>query len=94
MLTLHCYKKLFRRVFCSLATLRNKEFFDKCFVPVIGLEIHAQLDCQTKLFSGSLSEENVSINSCVALFDIATPGTLPRLNRHSVNVFFYGLVVV
>lgn len=62
--------------------------FSQNFMPVIGLEIHAQLNCQTKLFSGALSGENNSINNAVSLFDMASPGTLPRLNRQSVDASF------
>jgi aspartyl-tRNA(Asn)/glutamyl-tRNA(Gln) amidotransferase subunit B len=45
----------------------------------IGLEIHAQVNSKTKLFSGA-PHFSGDKNSRLALFDIAIPGTLPRLN--------------
>lgn len=79
-------------MFLNNLLLQYNFFFSRCklshFTPVIGLEIHAQLNCKTKLFSGASSGENVSVNDSVSLFDMATPGTLPRLNRQSVEVNF------
>lgn len=43
----------------------------------IGLEIHAQIITATKLFSGApISTAQSPPNSCVSLFDAATPGYL------------------
>jgi aspartyl-tRNA(Asn)/glutamyl-tRNA(Gln) amidotransferase subunit B len=54
----------------------------------IGLEIHAQIATATKLFSPArhTSGESsiVGPNTCLSLFDIAFPGTLPRLNKEAV----------
>jgi aspartyl-tRNA(Asn)/glutamyl-tRNA(Gln) amidotransferase subunit B len=47
---------------------------------VIGLEIHAQVQSQAKLFSGSSTKPNAEQNTHVSLFDAAIPGTLPILN--------------
>jgi hypothetical protein len=47
------------------------------YVPTIGLEIHAQINCASKLFSGAPHVYGQSPNTCVALFDAALPGTLP-----------------
>lgn len=47
----------------------------------VGLEVHAQIATESKLFSNASTDFASSINSCVALFDCATPGTLP------VNLF-------
>eukprot|EP01041_Mallomonas_annulata_P000961 gene961-1862_t len=54
---------------------------------LIGLEIHAQILCESKLFSRSPSSisSDVSPNSCVSLFDVAIPGTLPQLGRVPVE---------
>lgn len=55
----------------------------KCFLyarewkPSVGLEIHAQISTESKLFSGSPTSFNHSVNSCVSLFDCAVPGTMP-----------------
>ncbi|XP_043287532.1 glutamyl-tRNA(Gln) amidotransferase subunit B, mitochondrial [Venturia canescens] len=52
---------------------------------VVGLEIHAQINAESKLFSGASTNFGMPINSCVSLFDCATPGTLPVLNRRCVE---------
>ncbi|KAF7994915.1 hypothetical protein HCN44_004387 [Aphidius gifuensis] len=53
--------------------------------PVVGLEIHAQISSESKLFSGASSNYGEPVNSCVSFFDCATPGTLPVLNRKCVE---------
>lgn len=53
---------------------------------VIGLEIHAQLDVQSKLFSSSENLYGAPVNSRVSLFDAAIPGTLPVLNKKCVEL--------
>jgi aspartyl-tRNA(Asn)/glutamyl-tRNA(Gln) amidotransferase subunit B len=57
------------------------------FQTIIGLEIHAQLNISTKLFSGSNLPKSVfqAPNTCVRPFDVATPGFLPRLSREAVH---------
>uniref|UniRef100_A0A0K0FLF5 Glutamyl-tRNA(Gln) amidotransferase subunit B, mitochondrial n=1 Tax=Strongyloides venezuelensis TaxID=75913 RepID=A0A0K0FLF5_STRVS len=50
----------------------------------IGLEIHAQLASRTKLFSPAPVLDDAPPNSTVNIFDCATPGTLPVLNRECV----------
>lgn len=52
---------------------------------VIGLEIHAQLNAQSKLFSSSENVYGAPVNSKVTLFDAAIPGTLPVLNKRCVE---------
>lgn len=42
--------------------------------PVIGLEVHAQIESKTKLFSGAKSEFAALVNNCVAPFDASIPG--------------------
>ncbi|TPX58581.1 hypothetical protein PhCBS80983_g03015 [Powellomyces hirtus] len=54
--------------------------------PVIGLEVHAQLNSQTKLFSSALSSSSASPNTNVSTIDAAFPGTLPRLNGACVRL--------
>ena len=44
---------------------------------VIGLEIHAQISCQTKLFSGAKVHFGSPPNSDVTYLDASLPGTLP-----------------
>ncbi|KAL3116090.1 hypothetical protein niasHT_007390 [Heterodera trifolii] len=57
------------------------------FKPQIGLEIHAQINSSSKLFSDAISPASSSLtsNSVVSAFDLATPGTLPTLNRKCVE---------
>ncbi|XP_053667390.1 glutamyl-tRNA(Gln) amidotransferase subunit B, mitochondrial [Anopheles marshallii] len=53
---------------------------------VIGLEVHAQLNTESKLFSGARATFGAAPNSCVALFDASIPGTLPVLNKNAVEL--------
>jgi len=52
---------------------------------VIGLEVHAQISSQSKLFSGSSTEFGAQANSQVSLVDAAMPGMLPVINRYCVE---------
>lgn len=61
---------------------------------VIGLETHAQLNTQSKIFSGAPIAFGASPNSQACGVDIALPGTLPVLNRKAVeNAIRFGLSV-
>lgn len=51
----------------------------------VGLEVHAQIATESKLFSGASTDFARPVNSCVSFFDRATPGTLPVLNRRCVE---------
>ncbi|KAL0128262.1 hypothetical protein PUN28_003491 [Cardiocondyla obscurior] len=53
--------------------------------PTVGLEVHAQIATESKLFSSASTNFSSPINSCVSFFDCATPGTLPVLNRRCVE---------
>ncbi|XP_060565594.1 glutamyl-tRNA(Gln) amidotransferase subunit B, mitochondrial-like [Ruditapes philippinarum] len=53
--------------------------------PVIGLEVHAQILADGKLFSGASSKYGAPVNSQVSFLDSALPGTLPVLNRRCVE---------
>src|SRR5580693_5211202 len=52
---------------------------------VIGLEVHAQVASQAKLFSGASTEFGGEANSHVALVDAAMPGMLPVINAECVR---------
>eukprot|EP00066_Takifugu_rubripes_P007183 XP_003972514.2 PREDICTED: glutamyl-tRNA(Gln) amidotransferase subunit B, mitochondrial [Takifugu rubripes] len=54
-------------------------------VGVVGLEIHAQINSKTKLFSGSPVGFSAPPNSLVSFFDASLPGTLPVLNKRCVE---------
>ena len=51
---------------------------------VIGLETHAQLRTQSKIFSGSSTAFGAEPNVQASAVDIALPGVLPVLNRETV----------
>ena len=51
---------------------------------VIGLEVHAQVISNAKLFSGAEATFGGEPNSKVSLVDAAFPGMLPVINRHCV----------
>lgn len=51
---------------------------------VIGLEVHAQVASQSKLFSGSSTAFGADPNSHVSLVDAAMPGMLPVINDECV----------
>src|SRR5476651_1751831 len=52
---------------------------------VIGLEIHAQVTSNAKLFSGASTEFGGEPNSHVSLVDAAMPGMLPVINEFCVK---------
>ncbi|TNN89583.1 Glutamyl-tRNA(Gln) amidotransferase subunit B, mitochondrial [Liparis tanakae] len=54
-------------------------------VGVVGLEVHAQINSNTKLFSGSSVRFSAPPNSLVSPFDASLPGTLPVLNKRCVE---------
>src|ERR1700687_4486515 len=52
---------------------------------VIGLEVHAQVTSQAKLFSGASTEFGGEPNSHVSLVDAAMPGMLPVINAECIT---------
>jgi len=52
---------------------------------VIGLEVHAQVISNAKLFSGAATEFGAEPNTQVSTIDAAFPGMLPVINRHCVE---------
>ncbi len=52
---------------------------------VIGLEVHAQIVSQAKLFSGAATAFGAEPNTQVSPVDAAFPGMLPVINRHCVE---------
>jgi aspartyl-tRNA(Asn)/glutamyl-tRNA(Gln) amidotransferase subunit B len=53
---------------------------------VIGLEIHAQLATQSKIFSGSPTAYGAAPNTQANLVDLGYPGVLPVLNGEAVRM--------
>lgn len=52
---------------------------------VIGLEVHAQVTSQSKLFSGAATDFGSEPNTQVSLVDAAMPGMLPVINAYCVE---------
>jgi len=52
---------------------------------VIGMEIHAQVIANSKLFSGASTQFGAAPNTQVSLVDAAMPGMLPVLNEYVVE---------
>jgi aspartyl-tRNA(Asn)/glutamyl-tRNA(Gln) amidotransferase subunit B len=52
---------------------------------VIGMEVHAQVTSESKLFSGAATEFGGAPNSHVSLVDAAMPGMLPVINEECVR---------
>ena len=53
---------------------------------VIGLEVHAQISSEAKLFSGAATVFGAEPNTQVSLVDAAMPGMLPVINRRCVEL--------
>jgi aspartyl-tRNA(Asn)/glutamyl-tRNA(Gln) amidotransferase subunit B len=61
---------------------------------VIGLETHAQLQTQSKIFSGASTQFGAEPNTQACAVDLALPGVLPVLNRQAVeHAIRFGLAV-
>lgn len=52
---------------------------------VIGLEVHAQLQTRSKLFSGDANEFGSSPNQHVSPITLGHPGTLPKMNKMAIE---------
>src|SRR5205823_525275 len=52
---------------------------------VVGLEVHAQLLTQSKLFSGDSTKFDNEPNTNVSPIILAHPGTLPRMNKKAIE---------
>ncbi|XP_072262936.1 glutamyl-tRNA(Gln) amidotransferase subunit B, mitochondrial [Pyxicephalus adspersus] len=52
---------------------------------VVGLEVHAQINSASKLFSSSQVKFAAPPNSTVSFFDASLPGTLPTLNKRCIE---------
>ncbi len=61
---------------------------------VIGLEIHAQLSTNSKIFSGSSTAYGAAANTQASLIDLGMPGVLPVLNKQAVRMAVkFGLAI-
>jgi len=61
---------------------------------VIGLEIHAQLATQSKIFSGAPTAYGAAANTQACAVDLGMPGVLPVLNKKAVYMAIkFGLAI-
>lgn len=66
-------------------TIESLNLYDNEFEIVIGIETHAQISSETKLFSSASTMFGAEPNSQVNLLDAGMPGTLPVINRTCVE---------
>ena len=52
---------------------------------VVGLEVHAQMLTHSKAYSNDLNEYGASPNSNVSVISLGHPGTLPRMNKKTIE---------
>ena len=63
---------------------RRPRMSEAAWESVIGLEIHAQLATESKIFSGTPTRYGAAPNTQANLVDLGYPGTLPVLNGQAV----------
>jgi aspartyl-tRNA(Asn)/glutamyl-tRNA(Gln) amidotransferase subunit B len=56
------------------------------FEPVIGLEVHVQLQTASKIFSGASTAYGAAPNTQACAIDLGMPGVLPVLNKAAVDM--------
>ncbi|KAF7730430.1 hypothetical protein EC973_002237 [Apophysomyces ossiformis] len=76
-------RKLYQRARLYTATART---LPDGWEAVIGIEVHAQINSKTKLFSDTPTSFNDQVNTKVSIIDAAYPGVQPRLNKHCVEL--------
>jgi aspartyl-tRNA(Asn)/glutamyl-tRNA(Gln) amidotransferase subunit B len=59
----------------------STEIDSKLFVPVIGLEVHAQLSTKSKIYAADSTTFGESPNTNISVVSLGHPGTLPKLNK-------------
>lgn len=52
---------------------------------VIGLEVHCQLQTESKIFAADANQFGADPNTNISVITLAHPGTLPKLNRRAVE---------
>ncbi|GFY59487.1 glutamyl-tRNA(Gln) amidotransferase subunit B, mitochondrial [Trichonephila inaurata madagascariensis] len=80
------FKKSFStNLFLNFSAKINAKEDTSLYQGVVGLEVHAQINSKSKLFSSSPAEYGSSTNTKVSFFDAALPGTLPVLNKSCIE---------
>ncbi|HEY8402362.1 MAG TPA: Asp-tRNA(Asn)/Glu-tRNA(Gln) amidotransferase subunit GatB [Cytophagaceae bacterium] len=62
----------------------DKSVLEK-YQPVIGLEVHAQLSTESKMFAPDFNEFGNLPNTNISVITLAHPGTLPKINKRAVE---------
>ncbi|CDS07095.1 hypothetical protein LRAMOSA09618 [Lichtheimia ramosa] len=70
----------------GFATRADRRVYKNGWEAVIGIEVHAQINSKTKLFSDMETSYEEPPNSKVNLVDLAFPGVQPRLNERCVEL--------
>ena len=68
----------------AIVYLRKVDIYNK-YEPVIGLEVHVQLNTKSKLFSDESASFGGEPNSHISPFTLAHPGTLPYINEKAIE---------
>jgi aspartyl-tRNA(Asn)/glutamyl-tRNA(Gln) amidotransferase subunit B len=58
------------------------------YIPVIGLEIHAQLSTESKMFAADSTQFGSEPNTQISVITLGHPGILPKANRKAIE---YGI---
>ena len=75
-------------VLLNVVRKQNEFFYQRRYWKwevVLGLEVHAQIKSNSKLFSTASTEWGGDPNSQVELVDCGMPGALPVINEFCVN---------
>jgi aspartyl-tRNA(Asn)/glutamyl-tRNA(Gln) amidotransferase subunit B len=62
----------------------SEELKDK-YQLVIGLEVHAQLLTESKMFAADANQYGQSPNTLISVITLGHPGTLPKVNKKAVE---------
>jgi aspartyl-tRNA(Asn)/glutamyl-tRNA(Gln) amidotransferase subunit B len=62
----------------------SEELRDK-YQLVIGLEVHAQLMTESKMFAADANEYGQSPNTLISVITLGHPGTLPKVNKKAIE---------
>ena len=61
---------------------------EKEYIPVIGLEIHAQLSTKSKMFAADSTQFGADPNTQISTITLGHPGILPKANEKAIE---YGI---
>ena len=56
------------------------------YIPTIGIEVHVELNTNTKIFSNSINGYGMGANTLTNVIDLGYPGTLPTINKEVINL--------